>query len=251
MYYQLDLEVVGGSYNRVASLFFILAVLIFTPPFTAITIFGAERVLLKKERADKLYRASSWLFAKTVTAAPVEGILCLIFSCICYWMIGYQKKAEKFFIYYGILLLFQLNAESVGLLFSIFFGSPIFAIVWLSLVLIVALSLTGFLTYNMPYFYVWIMKSNMYRFALIALIMNEYEGLEFNAEDGTKINAMDTLPPDLKPEHTIGEYVAILIGFWVAQRILILISLQMSVKTDPYKWLLQKLTCNILNGNNQ
>ena len=249
MYYQVDLSLAGGSYNRIASLFFILAVLIFTPPFTAITIFGQERTLLKKERADKLYRASSWLFAKTVTASPVEGILCLIFSAICYWMIGYQKSADKFFIFFGILLLFQLNAESLGLLFSIFFGSPIFAIVWLSLVLIVALSLTGFLTYNMPYFYVWIMKSNMYRFALIALLINEFEGLEFTAEDGTKVNAMDTLPPDLKPEHSIGEYVAILIGFWIAMRICILISLQMTSKTEPYTWLLSKLTCNIFKAN--
>ena len=251
MYYQLDLTAIAGSYNRIASLFFILAVLIFTPPFTAITTFSLERGLLKKERGDRLYRSSSWLFAKTITVAPVEGTLCLMFSAICYFMIGYQRSADKFFIYFGILLLFQLNAESLGLLFSIFCGSPTFAIVWMSLVLIVALSLTGFLTFSMPYFYVWIMKSNMYRFALIALIINEMDGLELTMEDGTKVNALDTLPPDLVPEHSIGEYVAILIGFWVALRIAILIALQMDSKIEPFSWILNKLTCSIFKKRDE
>jgi len=251
MYYQIDLTVTAGSYNRIASLFFILAVLIFTPPFTAITTFSLERALLKKERGDRLYRSSSWLFAKTITVAPVEGILCLIFSAICYFMIGYQRTADKFFIYFGILFLFQLNAESLGLLFSIFCGSPIFAIVWLSLVLIVALSLTGFLTFSMPYFYVWIMKCNMYRFALIALIINEMDGLELTMADGTKVNALSTLPPDLVPEHSLGEYVAILIGFWVALRLAILIALQMDSKIEPYTWIFNKLTCSVFKKRDE
>lgn len=251
MYYQINLTAEAGSYNRIASLFFILAVLIFTPPFTAITTFSLERALLKKERGDRLYRSSSWLFAKTITVAPVEGILCLIFSAICYFMIGYQRSADKFFIYFGILFLFQLNAESLGLLFSIFCGSPIFAIVWLSLVLIVALSLTGFLTFSMPYFYVWIMKCNMYRFALIALIINEMDGMELSMADGTKISALSTLPPDLVPEHSLGEYVAILIGFWVALRLAILIALQMDSKIEPYTWILDKLTCSIFKKRDE
>lgn len=65
--------------------------------------------------------------------------------------------------------------------------SPIYAIVWLSLILIVILSLTGFLTYSMPVYYVWIMDVNIMRFTLLALLINEFDGLEFIANDGTVV----------------------------------------------------------------
>jgi len=126
----LDYTIEKGVYNRVSSIFFILSVLVFTPPFTAIQTYSLERALFNKERKDKMYKVSSWLMAKTLTTSPIEALLCLTFSTICYFMIGMQRRADKFFIFFAMLLLFQLSAESTGLLFSIAFKSPIYAIVW-------------------------------------------------------------------------------------------------------------------------
>jgi len=126
----LDNTLEKGVYNRTASIFFILAILMFTPPFTAVQTFSLERGLFYKERKDKLYSTSSWLFAKSAVTFPLEGILCLAFCSISYFMVGYQPRADKFFIFFAMMLLLQLCMESSGLLFSILCKSPVYAIVW-------------------------------------------------------------------------------------------------------------------------
>jgi ATP-binding cassette subfamily G (WHITE) protein 2 len=183
MYFQVDLTLTAGVYNRCSALFFILSVLVFTPPFTAVTTFSHERSLFYKERGDNMYTSSAWLGAKSLVVFPVESFLCLVLCAITYFMIGLQYNGSKFGIFYGIMTVFQLCAESIGLLFAVGTKSPTYAIVWLSLFLIIALSLTGFLTYSMPVYYNWIMEANIMRFALLALVINEFEGLQFQHFD--------------------------------------------------------------------
>lgn len=48
LYYNVNLKLESGVYDRTFSLFFLLAVLIFTPPFTAISTFALERSLFRK-----------------------------------------------------------------------------------------------------------------------------------------------------------------------------------------------------------
>jgi hypothetical protein len=86
--------------------------------------------------------------------------------------------------------------------------------------MIVALSLTGFLTYSMPVYYLWIQNSNVMRFALLALIKNEFSGLEFIDSYGNKYNGEDALPPGLIPELSIAEYFSVLVGFFVGLKLL-------------------------------
>jgi ABC-type multidrug transport system permease subunit len=168
--------------------------------------------LFFKERKDQFYSPAAWVLAKSLVTFPVEGLLCLVFSAITYFMMGFQKSASKFFIFFGILLLFQLVAESTGLLFAIANKSPVYAIVWLSLVLVVALSLAGFLTYEMPIWYRWVQDSNVFRFAILALLINEFDGLQFTTPDGGTIDGISALPVGLKPSLSMGEYIGILIG---------------------------------------
>jgi ABC-type multidrug transport system ATPase subunit/ABC-type multidrug transport system permease subunit len=228
MYYDTDHSLEGGVYNRMASLFYILAILVFTPPFTAVATYSSEQLLLKKERQDGMYSAAAWLLAKTVVLAPIEGLFSLLFACISYFMIGFDPQPEKFFIFFGILWLFQLVAESIGLFFAVLTGSPVFAIITMSLFLIVVLSLTGFLTYSMPYFYVWIQDSNVMRFGMLALILNEFEGQTFTDSSGNEYNGIDALPSSVRPPSNflLGHYFAILVGFLVGFRFLILFMLE-------------------------
>ena len=219
MYFNLKVDLASGVFNRTAAIFILLSVLIFTPPFTAITVFSLERHLFLKERKDRFYSPAAWVLAKSLVTFPVEGVLCLVFSAITYFMMGFQQSAAKFFIFFGILLLFQLVAETTGLLFAIANKSPVYAIVWLSLVLIVALSLAGFLTYEMPIWYRWIQDCNIFRFAILALLINEFDGLQFTTELGETINGISVLPVGLKPSLSLGEYVAILIGALVVLRL--------------------------------
>ena len=219
MYFNLQFDLASGVWNRTAGLFIILSVLIFTPPFTAITIFSLERHLFFKERRDNFYSASAWVLAKTIVTFPVEGILCLAFSAITYFMMGLQQDANKFFIFFGVLLVFQLISEAVGLLFAVANKSPVYAIVWLSLILIVALSLAGFLTYSLPPWYSWISDANVLRFALLALIINEFDGIQFTTSYGGTVKGLDAVPVGLQPSLSLGQYVAILVCVLVGLRL--------------------------------
>jgi ATP-binding cassette, subfamily G (WHITE), eye pigment precursor transporter len=219
MYFNLQFDLASGVWNRTAGLFIILSVLIFTPPFTAITVFSLERHLFFKERRDNFYSASAWVLAKTIVTFPVEGILCLAFSAITYFMMGLQHDPYKFFIFFGVLLVFQLVSEAVGLLFAVANKSPVYAIVWLSLVLIVALSLAGFLTYSLPPWYSWIADANVLRFALLALIINEFDGIQFTTSYGGIVKGLDAVPVGLQPSLTLGQYVAILVCVLVGLRL--------------------------------
>ncbi len=243
MYHNLNNNVQTGVFDRCSSMFFILAILVFTPPYTSLTTFNLERPLFKKERKDNLYNVTCWLGAKTLTVWPMEIALCMVFSCIVYFLVGFQRDAAKFFKFLLILILFQLFGESLGLCFSVGNDSVVFAIVWLSLVLIVALSLTGFLTSSMPSYYLWIQDSNIFRFALLALLVNEFEGLELTDTAGNVVaRGIEALPPGLQPEYSFETYVGIIIAFVVGFRILIALQLTFidlnytQLLLLPFKW---------------
>jgi ABC-type multidrug transport system ATPase subunit/ABC-type multidrug transport system permease subunit len=224
MYWETGNELESGVFDRTASLFLILSLLVFTPPFTAIVTFSGERLLFMKERRDNMYSAFSWLAAKTIVLAPIEALLCLTFSSIYYFMAGYQKEPDKFFLFLAILIVFQLIGESIGLFFATVTSSPVFAVVWLTLFLIIILSLSGFLTSDMPVFYEWIEDSNVLRFGLLGLILNEFSGLELVDSSGALIDGIAALPSSLQPDpdYTVGTYIGILVAFLVGFRLLIL-----------------------------
>ena len=230
MYANMKNDVASGVFSRTAGIFIILSVLIFTPPFTAITVFSLERHLFLKERKDRFYSSFAWVLAKSIVTFPVEGSLCFAFSVIVYFMMNLQRTASKFFIFFGILLLFQLIAESAGLLFAIANKSPVYAIVWLSLILIVALSLAGFLTYEMPPWYSWIQDANVLRFALLALLINEMDGLRLTMTDAATgatvyVDGISALPVGLQPSQSLAAYVGILIGVLVGLRVAVVLVL--------------------------
>lgn len=227
MYYQIDDDLSSGVYDRSASLFFVLAILVFTPPFTAIVTFMMEYKLMEKEMKDNMYSSFAWLLAKSLVLMPVEAMLCIVFSSVYYYMAGYQNDTTKFFLFYAIILAFQLIGESIGLFFAALTKSAVFSIIGVTVILIVILALSGFLTYEMPYFYQWIADCNVMRFGMLGLIRNEFMGLELKDTDGSIVRGMNMLPPLLRPDEnlTVGHYIAILIGFWIGLRIAIWIIL--------------------------
>ena len=85
-------------------------------------------------------------------------------SIITYFMYGLQKDAAKFFIYFVTIALVQLTSESIGMLFAMMVASAELAIILLSIVFILLLALTGFLTSTTPVYYEWILHLNYLRY---------------------------------------------------------------------------------------
>lgn len=88
MYLRLNNSVETGVQDRLASLWFGMAVLSFTPSFTAVTIWDRERVLLRREAGQSLYSVSAWFIAKTAIVIPMQILQTLLFGIIAFFMVG-------------------------------------------------------------------------------------------------------------------------------------------------------------------
>ena len=102
----------------------------------------------------------------TATSAMLKRCAYMQLSVVTYFMYGFQRDAGKFFIYFATMALAQLISESVGMLFAMLVATADLAIVLLSIVFILLLALTGFLTSETPVYYKWIEHINYLRCAL-------------------------------------------------------------------------------------
>jgi hypothetical protein len=80
-------------------------------------------------------------------------------------MFGYQRDAGKYFVFFLGIGLTLLIGESFGLMFAMMTPTADLAVIFMSIVLILLLSLTGFLAQDTPTYYVWIEKINFMRYA--------------------------------------------------------------------------------------
>lgn len=80
MYLQLNNSLETGVPDRAASIWFGMAVLSFTPSFTAATMWDRERVLLRREVNQNLYTPASWFLARTAITVPMQIIQTLLFG---------------------------------------------------------------------------------------------------------------------------------------------------------------------------
>lgn len=89
MYLRLNNSVETGVQDRLASLWFGMAVLSFTPSFTAATVWDRERILLRREASQSLYSVTSWFAAKSAVVIPMQIAQTLLFGLIAFFMVGY------------------------------------------------------------------------------------------------------------------------------------------------------------------
>jgi hypothetical protein len=57
------------------------------------------------------------------------------------------------------------------------------------------------------------------RFALLALIINEFDGIQFTTSYGGTVKGLDAVPVGLQPSLSLGQYVAILVCVLVGLRL--------------------------------
>jgi ABC-2 type transporter len=86
-------------------------------------------------------------------------------SLITYFMFGFQHDFGKFCVYTLCILLSLFIAESMGLMFAMVCKTADLAIVLASIIFILLLSLTGFLTSDTPVYYEWIQHISFLRCA--------------------------------------------------------------------------------------
>ncbi|NWS51799.1 ABCG2 protein, partial [Chunga burmeisteri] len=108
----------SGIQNRVGSLFFVTTNQCFSS-VSAIELFIRDKKLFIHQYTSGYYRVSAYFLALMIgDLLPMRTAPVIIFSCISYWMIGYQAVASRFFFFMLTLLLVSYTATAMSLAIS-------------------------------------------------------------------------------------------------------------------------------------
>eukprot|EP01087_Luapelamoeba_hula_P008964 TRINITY_DN2282_c0_g1_i1.p1 TRINITY_DN2282_c0_g1~~TRINITY_DN2282_c0_g1_i1.p1 ORF type:complete len:1497 (-),score=261.71 TRINITY_DN2282_c0_g1_i1:27-4118(-) len=230
-----------GAANRVSLLYFMLnyAVLNALPTVTKVI---EDRAVFYRERASSTY--ASWVYAFHLMGAelPYSLVTSVLFVIPLYFIAGLQYEASKFFIFYGIFILFNLTSLSITQMVAVVSPNIVAANALISVVLSLCGLFAGFLITrtSIPPYWIWAYYINPFTYALEAVVVNEMTGLDLhcsrseqvpvNTGNGTKpycpITSGSAFLSQFDMVENIGRDVGIEAGILVIMFILILLGLK-------------------------
>uniref|UniRef100_A0A493TZ68 ABC transporter domain-containing protein n=1 Tax=Anas platyrhynchos platyrhynchos TaxID=8840 RepID=A0A493TZ68_ANAPP len=131
------------------------------------------------------YRVSAYFLALMIgDLLPMRTAPAIIFSCITYWMIGYQAVAGRFFFFMLALILVSYTATAMSLAISAGMEVVAVANLLITICFVLMLIFSGLLV-NLPSvmgWLNWLKYFSIPRYGLTALQVNELRGLYFCGE---------------------------------------------------------------------
>lgn len=142
-------------------------------------IFINERPILLRETSSGVYRLSSYLIANTLVFLPYLLAVAVVYSVSVYFLVGLCTTWQAFAYFVLVIWVIVLMANS----FVLFLSS--IAPNYIAGTSLVTLLLAGFFLFSgyfisrdrMPKVWVWMHYLSMYKYALDALLINEYSCL--------------------------------------------------------------------------
>lgn len=150
-----------------------------------INSFPAERVLVLRERAAGTYFVSAYFLAKTTAETFATVIAPLLFSCVVYWLVGFQAVASKFIIFIIFMTLCSLSATSLALCVSTWCRTTDLSVAVLPLVLEVTRLFGGFFLppISLPNYFSWLDALSYVKYTYVGISLNELTDLTLTCKD--------------------------------------------------------------------
>ncbi|XP_054840129.1 broad substrate specificity ATP-binding cassette transporter ABCG2-like [Eublepharis macularius] len=171
----------SGIQNRVGSLFFVTTNQCFSS-VSSIELFIRDKKLFIHQYTSGYYRVSAYFLALMFgDLLPMRTMPAIVFSCISYWMIGYQAEAGRFFFFMLTLVLLSYTATSMALAISAGMNVVAIANLIITICFVFMLLFSGLLV-NLPSvmdWLNWLKYFSIPRYGLTALEVNELRGLYF------------------------------------------------------------------------
>ncbi|XP_067156094.1 broad substrate specificity ATP-binding cassette transporter ABCG2-like isoform X2 [Apteryx mantelli] len=156
------------------------------------------------------YRVSAYFLALMVgDLLPMRTAPAIIFSCISYWMIGYQAVAGRFFFFMLTLVLVSYTATAMSLAISAGMDVVAVANLLITVCFVLMLIFSGLLV-NLPSvmgWLNWLKYFSIPRYGLTALQVNEFRDLYFcGSEKNLNVTVpVGSCPPVISGEICFGE----------------------------------------------
>lgn len=128
-----------------------------------------------------------------ITAEMASQIISpVIFSCIVYWMVGFQRNGSKFMIFMVLMVLCQLAATSLALMVSAICRTTDLSVTVLPMVLEVNRLFGGFFLApsSLPQYFVWLDALSYVKYTYTAISLNELHGLTIRCDAKEYVNGV-------------------------------------------------------------
>ncbi|XVF12579.1 hypothetical protein REPUB_Repub08aG0131100 [Reevesia pubescens] len=196
-------------------------------------IFLNERPILLRETSSGVYRLSSYLIANTLVFLPYLLAIAIIYSISVYFLVGLCASWQAFAYFVLVIWITVLMANSFVLFLSSLAPNYIAGTSLVTILLGAFFLFSGYFISkdSLPKYWLFMHFFSMYKYALDALLINEYSCLVsrcflwYNETKTCMITGGDVLQKKGLHERQRWTNIYILVGFFVFYRVLCLLVL--------------------------
>jgi len=174
----------AGVQSRTGALFF-LAMNMMNAAFGVLSVFGVEMLVFKREQALGMYSTPAFFVTKILTELPHSIVLPFLQTCILYWAIGLQNKAENFFLFCAINICNTNAGTSLGIFIASCFSDLRVTLIVAPPLILPLMIFSGFFinTESIPVYFDWIKYISPIKWAFEMFAATEYRGLKLKCAD--------------------------------------------------------------------
>ncbi|KHN12928.1 ABC transporter G family member 8 [Glycine soja] len=191
-------------------------------------IFINERPILLRETSSGVYRLSSYLIANTLVFLPYLFVIAVIYSIPVYFLVGLCASWLSFAYFVLVIWVIVLMANSFALFLSSLAPNYIAGTSLLTVLLAAFFLFSGYFISkeSLPKYWLFMHFFSMYKYALDALLINEYSCLVsrcliwYQENEQCMVTGGDVLQKKGLKESERWTNVYFLLGFFVLYRVL-------------------------------
>jgi ABC-type multidrug transport system ATPase subunit/ABC-type multidrug transport system permease subunit len=182
LWLQLDYSATGIQ-NRVSVLFFsLLTMFLLAQGYIPVVL--QMRAFTARERNSKLYGAFAQMCGLLISQLPLDFCNAIALATYLYWGVGLRSEFVAYIQYITVFGIVELLMVGLILLVSAVSMTGEQATILASLSFMPLVLTLGFFVLDLPSYYAWLRYVNPLRYALGALLWNEFHGLIFDCAPG-------------------------------------------------------------------
>ncbi|KAL7088140.1 hypothetical protein ACP275_13G110200 [Erythranthe tilingii] len=162
--------------DQIGLLFYICIFWTSSSIFGAVYVFPFEKMYLVKERKADMYRLSVYYVCSTLSDMVAHLLYPTCFMCILYFMAGFKRTVECFFLTLSTILLIAVTSQGAGELFGAAVMSIRRAGMIASLILMLFLLTGGYYVQHIPKFMQWLKYVSFMYYGFRLLVKVQYSG---------------------------------------------------------------------------
>ncbi|CAH2016567.1 unnamed protein product [Acanthoscelides obtectus] len=169
----------NGVMNINGAMFLFLTNMTFQNVFAVVHVFTTELPVFLRENKNGMYRTDVYFLSKVIAETPLFIILPVLFTSVCYYMVGLNPSWMRFLIACGIVTLVANVSTSFGYMISCLSGNTSLALSLGSPLIIPFLLFGGFFLNvdSIPVYFKWLSYLSWFRYGNEALMINQWSNI--------------------------------------------------------------------------